>query len=161
MNCLDSLINEQQQSKASKKFVGAKKLLEQKIFLLRVGFFNMSETAPCGCFSSEECAICFEMICCGGTTVQDVCYTCIHKLSETASERPILHPVRRTPLDMCQCGKIWNAECAQKTLFSGRSFIIDPVKLAACKTPQERFVLLNDPSSRVAIQDEHHGFIKA
>ena len=116
--------------------------------------------APCGCVSHQECAICFEMICSAGSSVRDICYDCIDRnmITDRDDSGRIIHPVQRTPLRMCRCGKVWNGDCARDTLFAGNTYVIDPQRLAACQTPQDRMNLLMDPSARIR-SSEIHGLV--
>lgn len=110
--------------------------------------------ASCGCISHDECSICFEAVC-QGKLDKTICDICTLKLSEKNDKGQIIHPVKRTPITMCNCGKPWNPDCSRLGLF-GNSYIIDPKRFEACKTPEERRNLIRDPSAMIKLDSSNH-----
>lgn len=100
-----------------------------------------AQAAMCGCLTVAECAVCFTPLCQGDSTKNvEVCSNCMRQEVERGET---LHPVTRTPIQMCKCGKPWIGECRFFTL--PHASVIDMEKvLAECSTPAERRAACND-----------------
>ena len=70
---------------------------------------NEPEVAECGCIGDDECGICFKVLC-KGTRDKTICDDCLQRTTEKDNKQRIIHPIKRTPVLMCGCGKIWNAQ---------------------------------------------------
>jgi hypothetical protein len=92
--------------------------------------------------------------------IKTICDKCIQNTKERNDQGQIIHPIKRAPITMCNCGKPFTSECSRNGLFGNNTFIIDPVRLAACNTPQERINLMNDPSAMIKENNGNHFPIK-
>ena len=116
----------------------------------------------CGCRvplddPEYECSVCMNPICSAPNCVKNICFECIPKLTERNEMGRLIHPVSRTVIPICKCGKIWNQDCAMQT----RGYYYpDPEKLKACKTPQERMALISDKFSMIFQPAGLHSFVK-
>ncbi len=118
--------------------------------------------ASCGCISHNECCSCFKPVC-NGKPDQSICDECYINLNEKNKDGKIIRPIKRTPITMCNCGKPWNPECSRLGLFhnfGGGVYVVDPVKLAACKTPEERRNLMKDSSAMIKLDGSQHFPVK-
>lgn len=70
--------------------------------------------APCGCPSiGVECAVCLNPMCRGAVSYgETVCASCLVETTKKSN----LHPVRRTPVAMCKCGKPFVGLCRSHAL---------------------------------------------
>jgi len=61
-----------------------------------------------------ECSVCLEEHDWGRMKDKDLCIFCYQKLPPD-----VLHPTKRTQIDMCSCGERWNHWCAFNMLADG------------------------------------------
>lgn len=98
-----------------------------------------------------ECCICFNNYDYGHMKDKNVCTFCFESLPSNS-----LHPLKRTPIDMCVCGSKWNQMCAIQSLTPpGMSYTLCPKRLEACKTAAERRALVSDPTAFVSVVQIH------
>lgn len=124
------------------------------LFLKLKNMAEEEEISSCLCRSTttNECCLCFEKMC-EGEIDANLCFTCKMKLNEKDQQGYVIHPLERTRMMMCICGKPWNNECGAACLMN--SFTVDPDRLAQCQTPAQRLALLSDSTAMIPISHLH------
>jgi hypothetical protein len=72
---------------------------------------------------------------------------CMEDNNEQDDKGNFIHPLKRTPLIMCKCGKPWTSTCI---LLTHPCWTIDPVRFNNASTPQ-------DSSAMIRINNGNHG----
>ncbi len=69
----------------------------------------------CGCSSYHECCICFGGVC-ESKFDKLICDICVGKIIERNDKGQLIHPLRRTPIPTCKCGKPFQTQCRKLSL---------------------------------------------
>ena len=111
-----------------------------------------------------ECGICLKELCEGDVQVGiTVCNNCLIKTVEhnngdnkkdgNNGNITHYHPLTRKPILMCKCGKPFVGQCRFDSIPGCR--MIDPKRLALCKTLEEHRILHKDESAWIKMNTFH------
>ncbi len=104
---------------------------------------------------NNECCICFESIH-PAHYDKTCCLEYLQKYNDGKDNQ--LHPLKRTPMLKCKCGKIWNQDCAILGI-SKNAYTID-ISSFEGKTPKERREMVTNPKYMIKLDNNKHGLIK-